>query len=417
MKVLLLAQFLPPCHGGEERHVWTLARALAARAHEVTLLGFAMGGEEPGESHSEGVRIVRVRTAASHLSILYSDSATPYALPLPDPLVSRAIRQELSHGRFDVVHAHNWIVNSALGPTARARVPLVMTLHDYSHMCATTRLMEHGKQRCSGPSLARCLSCAAAQYGAVRGTVTVAANTWSAWRRSERVSRFAAVSGAVANAVALRDDSWLGGARLNAEVIPNFIPDEIVLEEIPPTGPEAPLLFVGDLSPDKGVQTLLDAYRLLDGPPPLVLAGSSWPGSAWTMPDGVQWLGALPHDEVLPLFRSARAVIVPSIVGDACPTVVLEAMAAGRPVVASATGGIVDMVVDGVTGLLVAPGDVAALAQAISSVLRDPRAAQAFGAAGRDRAREFTVSAVVERIERLYASAIAEAKVEVTGVG
>ena len=417
MKVLLLAQFLPPVSGGEERHVWTLATALAARAHEVTLLGFAMGGEEPGESHLEGVRIVRVRTAASHLPILYSDSAAPYALPLPDPLVSRAIRQELSHGRFDVVHAHNWIVNSALGPTARARVPLVMTLHDYSHMCATTRLMEHGKQRCSGPSLVRCLSCAAAQYGAVRGTVTVAANTWSAWRRSDQVSRFAAVSGAVANAVALRDDSWLGGARLNAKVIPNFIPDEIVLEEIPPTGPEAPLLFVGDLSPDKGVQTLLDAYRLLDGPPPLVLAGRSWPGSAWTMPDGVQWLGALPHDEVLTLFRSARAVIVPSIWDDPCPTVVLEAMAAGRPVVASATGGIVDMVVDGVTGLLVAPGDVAALAQAISSVLRDPRAAQAFGAAGRDRAREFTVSAVAERIERLYASAIAEAKVEVTGVG
>ena len=63
MKILLLAQFLPPNHGGEERHVWTLARALAARAHEVTLLGFAMSGKEPGESHSEGVRIVRVRTA------------------------------------------------------------------------------------------------------------------------------------------------------------------------------------------------------------------------------------------------------------------------------------------------------------------------------------------------------------------
>jgi glycogen(starch) synthase len=417
MRVLLLAQFLPPVSGGEERHVWTLARALAARAHEVTLLGFATGGEEPAESHSEGVRIVRVRTVASHLPMLHSDSATPHALPLPDPLVSRAIRHELSHGRFDVVHAHNWIVNSALGPAARAGVPLVMTLHDYSHMCATKRLMDHGEHRCSGPSPARCLSCAAAQYGAVRGTVTVAANAWSARRRSDRIARVAAVSGAVATAVALRDGSWLAGARLNAEVIPNFIPDEIVLEEIPPTGPEAPLLFVGDLSPDKGVQTLLDAYRLLDGPPPLVLAGHSTPGSAWTMPDGVQWLGALPHDEVLPLFRSARAVIVPSIVGDACPTVVLEAMAAGRPVIASAVGGIVDMVVDGVTGLLVAPGDVSALAQAISSVLRDPRAAQGFGAAGRDRAREFTVSAVVERIERLYTSAIAQTKVEVTRVG
>jgi glycosyltransferase involved in cell wall biosynthesis len=417
MKILLLAQFLPPMAGGEERHVWTLAKGLAARAHEVTLLGFATDPEEPTESHSEGVRIVRVRTAASHLPILYSESARPYALPLPDPLVSRAIRHELSRGRFDVVHAHNWIVNSALGPAARAQVPLVMTLHDYSHMCATKRLMEHGKQKCSGPSLGRCLSCATAQYGPVRGTVTVAANTWSAWRRSDRVSRFAAVSSAVATAVAQPEKSWLSNTRLSTEIIPNFIPDDIVLDEIPPTDPNAPLLYIGDLSLDKGVQTLLDAYRLLDGPPPLVLAGRSWPGSAWTMPDGVQWLGELPHDEVLTLFRSARAVIVPSIVGDACPTVVLEAMAAGRPVVASATGGIVDLVVDGVTGLLVVPGDVSALAQAISSVLRDPRAAKAFGAAGRDRAREFTVSAVVERIERLYASAIAEAKVEVTGVG
>jgi glycogen synthase len=417
MKILMLAQFLPPMLGGEERHVWTLARALAARAHDVTLLGFATGRDEPAESHSEGVRIVRVRTAASHLPILYDDSTRPHALPLPDPLVSRAIRRELSHGRFDVIHAHNWIVNSALGPAARAQVPLVMTLHTYSHICATMRLMEHGKQRCSGPSPARCLSCATAHHGAVRGTVTVAANTWSAWRRSDRVSHFAAVSSAVATAVALRDNSWLSFARLNAEVIPNFIPDEIVLEEIPPTDPDAPLLFVGDLNPDKGVPTLLEAYKLLEGPPPLVLAGRPSPGSAWTMPDGVRWLGTLPHDEVLALFRSARAVIVPSIVGDACPTVVLEAMAAGRPVVASASGGILDLVVNGVTGLLVPPGDVSALAQAISSVLRDPRAAQAFGAAGRDRAREFTVSAVVPRVERLYASAIAETKAKVTGVG
>ncbi len=349
--------------------------------------------------------------------MIYHDSGTPHALPLPDPLVSRAIGRELSHGRFDVVHAHNWIVNSALGPAARARVPVVMTLHDYSHMCATKRLMEHEEQQCSGPSPARCLSCAAAHFGPVRGTLTVAANTWSARRRAKRVSRVAAVSGAVATAVALRDNSWLGGVGLNAKVIPNFIPDDIVLEQIPPTAPEAPLLFVGDLTLDKGVQTLLDAYRLLDGPPPLLLAGNSLPENVWTMPDGAQWLGLLPHDEIVRLFRSARAVLVPSIVGDACPTVVLEGMAAGRPVVASATGGIVDLVVDGVTGLLVPPGDVPALAQAISSVLRDPGAAEAFGAAGRDRARQFTVSAAVERIERLYASAVAETREVITVVG
>jgi glycosyltransferase involved in cell wall biosynthesis len=91
-------------------------------------------------------------------------------------------------------------------------------------------------------------------------------------------------------------------------------------------------------------------------------------------------------------------------------------MAAGRPIVAAASGGILDMVVDRVTGLLVPPGDAAALAQAIIELLSDPQAAQAFGAAGRNRAREFTISAVIEKIEQMYAGAIATCG-EVNGVG
>jgi glycogen(starch) synthase len=335
---------------------------------------------------------------------------------VPDPLVSRAIRHQLAEGRFDVVHAHNWIVNSALGPAARAGVPLVMTLHDYSHVCATARLMEMGEKRCPGPSPARCLACASSHFGAVKGPITLAANTWSARRRSRRIARVAAVSGSVANAMEVDDNGvWLRGAGLNAEIIPNFIPDEIVLDEIPPTSSDSPLLFVGDLTPDKGVNVLLDAYRLLDSPPPLLLAGRSTPGIT-RIPEGVQLVGALPHEQVLALFASARAVIVPSVVLDACPTVVLEAMAAGRPVVAADSGGIPDMVVDGETGFLVPPGDASALAHAIDAVLSDPKTAKAFGAAGHRRAREFTVSAVVERIEDMYASAIAQTQTEVVRV-
>ncbi len=233
MKILLLAQFLPPMLGGEERHVWTLARALAARAHDVTLLGFATSPGQPAESSSDGVRIVRVTTAASRLPMIYSDPGRPNALPLPDPAVSRAIRNELSRSRFDVIHAHNWIVNSALGPAARAGVPLVMTLHDYSHICATKRLMEYGKHRCAGPSLTRCLPCASSHYGAT-GPVIVAANAWSARRRADLVTHFAAVSSAVAGAVTLEDNTgWPKGAGLSAEVIPNFIPDDIVARRDP----------------------------------------------------------------------------------------------------------------------------------------------------------------------------------------
>lgn len=406
MKILLLAQFLPPVSGGEERHVWNLARKLATRGHDVTLLGFATDTEGPGESFSEGVRLVRVRTAASRLPVLYSDPSRPHALPLPDPVVSRAIRDELATGGYDVVHAHNWIVNSALGPTARAKVPLVMTLHDYSHICPTKRLMEHGKWRCPGPAPKRCLSCASEHYGSLNGPVTLTANAWSARRRAKHVAYAAAVSSAVANSVTIPDGHWLHSTRLRTRVIPNFIPDEIVLDEIPPTAPDAPLLFVGDLSPDKGVQTLLDAYALLESPPRLVLAGRSASPDEWSFPPGAEWSGPLPHEEVVALFRSARAVIVPSVWADPCPTVVLEAMAAGRPVVAAASGGILDMVVDGQTGLLTPPGDAPALAKALTTVLTEPETATQFGIAGRDRAREFTVSAVVERIEKMYSDAV-----------
>lgn len=406
MRILHLAQFIPPLAGGEERHVWNLARALAARGHEVTLLGFATGDTEPGTAVADGVRVVRVRSAASRLPVLYSDASRPHALPLPDPVVSRAIRKELAGGRFDVVHAHNWIVNSALGPAARAGVPLVMTLHDYSHICATKRLMEFERQRCPGPSPKRCLPCASAHYGAANGAVTLTANAWSARRRARHIAEAAAVSSAVAGAVAVPAGHWLHSAALRARVIPNFIPDEIVVDEIAPTRPDAPLLFAGDLSYDKGVQVLLDAYALLDSPPPLVLAGRMGTGASWNFPPGAQWLGEVAHHEVVALFNSARAVVVPSVWADPCPTVVLEAMAAGRPVVAAASGGIVDMVVDGETGFLVPPGDAGALARALDTALTQPGMAQAFGAAGRDRSREFTVSAVVSRIEAMYSDAI-----------
>ena len=73
------------------------------------------------------------------------------------------------------------------------------------------------------------------------------------------------------------------------------------------------------------------------------------------------------------------------------------------------------MVVDGSTGLLVPPGDVPALARALASVLGDPETASAYGVAGRDRARQFTVSSVVERIEQMYGDAVAGPAVQASG--
>jgi len=116
----------------------------------------------------------------------------------------------------------------------------------------------------------------------------------------------------------------------------------------------------------------------------------------------------LDYGDVISLMRSASVVIVPSKSLDPCPTVVLEAMASGRPVVAAASGGIVDIVEDGVTGVLVPPGDAGALAAALSKMIDDPQGAASMGRQALHRVRRFTASAIVGRIEEVYRRVLAE---------
>jgi glycosyltransferase involved in cell wall biosynthesis len=116
----------------------------------------------------------------------------------------------------------------------------------------------------------------------------------------------------------------------------------------------------------------------------------------------------LPHDVVAELWRRSLFGTMPSLCLDASPTVTLEAMAASRPVVASARGGLLDQVVDGETGFLVPPGDAGALASAMARLLADERLRARLGTAARERfEREFSASVVISRIESIYARLLA----------
>ena len=101
-------------------------------------------------------------------------------------------------------------------------------------------------------------------------------------------------------------------------------------------------------------------------------------------------------------WRRSLMGVVPSVWPDPCPTVTLEAMAVGIPVIASAIGGLVDQVVDEATGLLVPPGDVAALCGAIARLLEDADLRERLSAAGRQAVRSFQASSVTPRIARIY---------------
>jgi len=391
VRVLLLSQFFAPVIGGEERHVEALAGELLRRGHDVSVATIAIPGEPTAETR-DGVRVHRLRTAAQRLPGLFSDPRRPHAPPFPDPELAAGLRRVARAERPDVVHAHNWIVGSAL--SLRRLAPLVLTLHDYSHACATKRLMLGGAT-CPGPAPFRCLRHGVRHHGALAGTATVA-GTWAM-----RGPREAALGAVIAVSAAVARGSRTGpGTPLH--VIPNFIPDRIWEDAGEPLD-EPFLLFVGDLGRDKGLPTVLEAYQKLAGPPPLVLMGRRVADTPARLPAGVTVLTDCPHDQVVDALRRCRLALAPSVWPDPCPTVVLEAMAAGSALVTTPVGGIPDLVgPDG--AVTVPPGDAGALAAAVRALLADRGWRRRLGASARERSRAFTASRVVPRIEAVYRS-------------
>jgi glycosyltransferase involved in cell wall biosynthesis len=157
------------------------------------------------------------------------------------------------------------------------------------------------------------------------------------------------------------------------------IPSGVDVPETVPEPDEPPhILFAGRLSPEKGVLELVEAAQGL----PLVVAGD---GPLRDRVPGA--LGFVPHDRLLGLYGRAAVVACPSH-REGYGVVCAEAMAYGRPVVASAVGGLLDLVVDGETGLLVRPGDIPALRDALERLLGDAGLRSRLGAAARKRARK-----------------------------
>jgi glycogen(starch) synthase len=177
------------------------------------------------------------------------------------------------------------------------------------------------------------------------------------------------------------------------------IPSAVELpEQVGEPGEPPELLYVGRLSPEKGILELVQAAEGMK----LTVAGDG-PLRAQVP----QALGFVPHHDLPPLYERAAVVAVPSHregFGVACA----EAMAAGRPVVASAVGGLLDLVVDGETGLLVPPRNVGALRAALERLLDDAELRRRMGEAGRERIREhFTWPAVTDLTIQAYEAALA----------
>lgn len=363
-----------------------------------------------GENTVVDAEIEQLRAAGVEVLPFLRSSDEIAALPatakvlLPvSPIWAPRAQQELSRliieHRPDVLHLHNpypllspWVVRTAHGHG----VPVVQTVHNYRQVCSSGLYFRDGMicQDCRGrafglPAIVhRCYRGSRAQSAVMATALAVHRPTWRS------VDRYIALTSAV-------------DEHLREYGIP---PDRIVVKPngIPDPGPPPPLgtgfLYFGRLSPEKGLALLLDAWRRHpDGTlGPLRIAGDGdlrpLAEAAAAERGDVDYLGPLDRAGVAAALRAAAVVVAVPTWHDVLPTVVIEALAAGRPVLGTALGGLPYLVGD--AGWTVPP-DPAALAAALPAALAG---AGALAAAARTRyERTFHPDVVTKQLIDVYA--------------
>ena len=340
--------------GGEEQSVVSDAELLAAHGHET---------RQYSRAYEEIAR--RGPLARTGVAVDLMWSRTSY----------REVREAIRRWRPDVAHFHNivpLISPSAYWACHAEGVPVVQTLHNYRLVCPKGTLLREGKpcELCVGH-----LPWPAVRYACYRGSHLqslamassigghAALGTWQ-----HQVDAFVALT------TFARDMFIRGG--LPADRI--FIRTNAVagIEPVAYPGPGS-AIYVGRLSPEKGISTLLAAWELVpDVPLTIVGGGPLLPEvrSAAARPElrHVDVAGELPHAEVLERLGRAGMLIFPSLWYEGLPYTVLEALATGRPVVTSDIGAQAEIIAEGVNGLHFATGDPEGLAAAVRRLHASP---------------------------------------------
>ncbi|HEX2356253.1 MAG TPA: glycosyltransferase [Micromonosporaceae bacterium] len=362
--------------------------------------------EEMVQLAAAGVEVVPFLRSSDEIATLSpAGKALLPVSPIYAPRAQRDLADLIRRHKPDVVHLHNpypllspWVVRTA----HRHGVPVVQTVHNYRQVCSSGLYYRDGGvcHDCRGRFLGvpavvhRCYRGSRAQSAVMATTLAVHRPTWRS------VDRFIALTSAIADH--LRD---YGIPDERIVVKPNAVADP----GPPPESPGEGFLFVGRLSPEKGLGLLLDAWRAHPdgslGALRIVGDGQLRPlaEAAAASRGDVAYTGPTDREGVLAAMRAAAVVVVPSTWHEPLPTVVIEALANGRPVLATALGGLPYLVgvdAEAPAGWVV-PAEAAALAAALP-VARDGAAALAKTARARYE-RTFHPDVVTRLLVDVYA--------------
>ena len=285
--------------------------------------------------------------------------------------------------RPQVMHVHNTFPAASPSVYAAAAahgVPVIQTLHNYRFVCPVATLFRDG--RVCTDCVGRVVPWPAVVHACVRGSrpqSAVAAATLAVHRIRGTFSRD--IRGYVALTSFQRRlmiDGGLPAERIR--VIPNFLePDPGV-----GIGNRDGFVFVGRLSPEKGIAVLLDAARILPGVVRVVGGGPlASEGEEADATGRIAYVGSVTRSSVLDELRRAIALVLPSVWFEGFPLVLLEALASGTPVITTRLGSLAELIEEGMTGLIAEPNDAANLADKIQWAINHPDEMRSMGVTAR----------------------------------
>lgn len=410
MRVLLVAHGYPPRErAGTEQHVAAVAKELAQRGHTVLVVSAT---RMPGAAQGRILRSPALPGEPATVRIVNNIPARPLASAERDGLMCGLVEREAADFVPDVVHVHHLqFLSSALG----FRAPVVYTLHDAWTWCAAGgTLLLRDQSPCPGPQPERCAPCAAAwapvpgrraqwllRAAAVGSRLVPPDRLHRLYQRlpdalrapirrdatppdaaTDAARRNAAMASFAASSLLTAPSHWLASkAEAVLQQTVRVVPHGIRAEPLPrEPGPD--FLFLGTLAGHKGPDRVVQAWRdaFPSGTPGLALHG---PISDPSVSLGHPTAGPLDRAGVWRALSRARALVLASRWEENAPLVVLEARAAGCPVIAPRQGGLPELIADGLDGLLYDPDTPGALSQALRDVMdrefrpRPPRALRA----------------------------------------
>jgi len=402
MRILHVNKFLYR-RGGAEAYMLDVAALQSRQGHDVEFFAMAYHENQPSrfERHFPEYRsfnppppslIGKAKVAGR---LLYS------------PAAKRGIERVLEEFAPDVVHLHNiyhQLSPSILQPIRARRIPALMTLHDYKLACPTYLFLDKGQicEACLGGRfyeavLRRCNdgSLLSSSLNALELTVHTATKAYGP------VDVFACPS------------RFVVGKMTAAGVFPErlrHISNFVDAHSIPAKDREGGgVVYAGRLSTEKGVDTLIEAAARANLRVDVAGTGpeaAAYEALARSRDADVRFHGHLPRDELHRLVRSAAVLAIPSRCHENQPMIALEALACGVPVVATALGGVPELIDPGVDGELVGHDDPEALADTLRRLVGDRARAFEMGRAGRAKVlAEFAPEGHLERLAALYGEA------------